>query len=397
MYRSDDTISLASRTIKAKLLSSGIYMETSVVYTFQEHMDPYIRHEYVQFAESFVDQLLVQGFVMYTVVTRTASDQEGFRVFYPKCISIDGVEEIRLKQFSSIQVIVSNELTRRRVFTYIPNDTVSLTYMNVPQSICASLYRSFIFIQTIESITIRSEHRRSTPSVLLESQHKQYDGLMLDMINQDLDVGDTERLHADSMETVDRNIMGRLHLQQHLLRAYNYIDRVKSSASNPSRRNQCEEGLDPINHIPCFGQSELNDRARNRPEFVTVPHGTKVATNTPIVPPPSRSDILQMRTEFRDSVCRSMGVPNERNFDRTVDGVRAKEDGLYTTANYYKRHITTVFDNLFQLAFRNEEIKPRIKWMFPSLYTTEKLVTMKENNLIDEATLRKYLSRMYDF
>lgn len=398
-FSSDESMGTAVRRVKSKLFSGGMRMTADKNYQFTRHFERLLDREFIAFGDAFVDQIIAQGFAMYYVVSRSVPDDDAdARVFYPVCLNIERVKEIRVRD-QRIEVKPDEAFTRRKILTYCPGH-VSLIYDGVPSCICSSLFRYASLVQTLETFMIYTEYRRGNPSIILETVNSEFRDLSSDLMNMELDVQDTARMHRNAMAGVDHNVLDRLKLQQEILRARKLIDSLASRVGVSDQATADEtiaNGVDPVNKLPLFAAKEVESISQRNESsrFLTTPYNTKVSpVNT--IPPSTRSDMVEMRHNLRDCVFRSMGVPIRENFGSTREGVTIASEQLFDTARYYKTHVTNAFQGMFDTAFRNEEVKPRVKFSFPSMYGAHMLQYAKELGEEGKGIARDIIMRTLD-
>ena len=286
---SNVTVGACCSYIVSRLLGTG-FVYTSSRFEASERFKKHTEKYFIPFAKAALEALLVQGFVVYGVNSRSVDNK--FPIPFVigndlyKCV-------VQVKRGEQSLVVSGHRETRKKMFTFVGSMPTSGGQLT---SKVALVSNNVSYLDELEKYDMQAFAVRARPPVLTKTKTD------LSFDSRDVITGAVPGLRAQD-ESDNMGLRNKINIeqfkQQHdLIKTLN-DNRIDSSSNFWSK------------HLNAEKQTYLSETMREHsaeyvPRFVPLPNDADIAS---FGLPEERKDLVGMQKFVKNQICMGMGIP----------------------------------------------------------------------------------------
>lgn len=369
--------------LNSRLLGMGFKYMSSQGFKESEEFSKHIRANFIHFSKSALEALLVQGFVVYSLVPRYKSNSN---LPYP---FVHSPGQYTVQKVYSRQGYPTLEATstlkkgfKLKCFTMdMPTDAGALT------SRMALVSKQITYLDEVEKNDIQAYSIRARPPVLTKNKTD------ISFDSRDVIGGAVPGFRASEEEDHQgvRNqiTVAQFRQQQQLIKTLNE-QRINTSSyfwTNKDDPNKLGERL----HA---------ESSEYTPRFVPLPNDADICK---FDLPEEKKDLVHIQKYIRNQICMGMGVP-EHFISPSGTGAGFGEKSMRLSSEYMrmsisplKEAINALMTRVYHECFLNDDDNlHEVECYFPSTQNSEMILELYKNNMISKETFAEKFGPMYD-
>lgn len=369
--------------LNSRLLGMGFKYVSSEGYVESDEFSKHIKKFFVKFAKDALEALLVQGFVVYSLMPRYKGNAH---MPYPFVHSI-GQYKIEKSYnrhgYPTLVAASANERgSRLRCFTMdLPTDEGFLT------SRLSLVSKQITYLDELEKNDIQAYSIRARPPVLTKNKTD------IAFDSRDVIGGAIPGFRASEEEgnqgVRNQITVAQFKQQQELIRTLNE-HRINTSSSFWTNKDDPSRLADRL-------QAESSDYT---PRFVPLPNDADVCK---FDLPEEKKDLVHIQKYVKGQICMGMGVP-EHFISPSGTGAGFGEKSMRLSNEYMRMSISPLkeaIDSLMVLIYHecfsdDDKNHHEVECYFPSTQNSEMMLELYKNKLISKETFAAKFGPVYD-